>query len=149
MPNLPEPPDGSKIVLVVESEAPEIWWRDDQAAADQADPGDDPAWRWFFDHEEAPSGWKSIAAVTSGDVYLLHDKPLAEDDVDPEAAARRRPSHHALMRAQTALGEARDAEQLAGNALVAQMLNEMTIGVFQVALLKGLDEQLEAIKRGY
>lgn len=50
-----------------------------------------------------------------------------------------RPSHEHLMRAQEALGDARDAEQKAGNLGAAMVLNDVCLSVFQIALLEEFD----------
>jgi hypothetical protein len=60
----------------------------------------------------------------------------------------RRPSHDALMAAQEALGNARNIEQAAGNNLVAELLNQLTLTVFKVALQDDLDEWLAAQRAG-
>jgi hypothetical protein len=44
-----------------------------------------------------------------------------------------RPSHSHLMTATEALGEARDAEQRAGNGELSQVLNEFVLALFKVA----------------
>jgi hypothetical protein len=59
-----------------------------------------------------------------------------------------RPSHDALMAAQEALGNARNIEQAAGNNLVAELLNQLTLAVFKVALQDDLDEWLAAQRSG-
>jgi hypothetical protein len=51
-----------------------------------------------------------------------------------------RPSHDLLMQAQEILGRARDAELSAGNPGVAMVLNDMTVGIFQVALSTEIDD---------
>lgn len=52
----------------------------------------------------------------------------------------KRASHDLLMQAQAALGKARDVEQQAGNRGVAMVLNDMALGIFQVALSPDADE---------
>lgn len=64
----------------------------------------------------------------------------------PESTGR--PSHDALMRAQEALGEARNIEQDAGNAAVARLLNQLVLTVFQVSLRADLDELLASTESG-
>lgn len=53
----------------------------------------------------------------------------------PEAeTTEHRPSFQWLMAAQEALGEARDAEQAAGNTELATLLNNTVLGLFALAL---------------
>lgn len=58
-------------------------------------------------------------------------------DKQPDA---RRPSHDALMRAQDALGDARQAEEEAGNHGAAMVLNDLVISLFQIALSDEFDD---------
>lgn len=53
----------------------------------------------------------------------------------------KRPSHDLLMQAEELLGKARDVERDAGNKGVAMVLNDLTLGIFKVAL----DTELDAL----
>jgi hypothetical protein len=52
----------------------------------------------------------------------------------------KRASHDLLMQASEALIRAREVEQEAGNRGVAMVLNDMTVGIFQLALSPNADE---------
>lgn len=55
-----------------------------------------------------------------------------------------RPSHEFVMQAQDALGEARNAEQAAGNFGVAMVLNDLVLSLFQIALNDEFDDLANA-----
>jgi hypothetical protein len=59
----------------------------------------------------------------------------------------RRVSHDDLMAGQELLGRARDAEQAAGNAAVAALLNGMVVTLFKVAIQVDIDSEIEAVMR--
>lgn len=51
-----------------------------------------------------------------------------------------RPSHDLLMKAQELLGEAREVERAAGNRGVSMVINDLTLGIFRIAIDTDVDD---------
>lgn len=60
-------------------------------------------------------------------------------------ATEKRPSHDLLMQAQELLGRARDVEQDGGHKGVAMVLNDLTLGIFKVAIDNDIDDLADAL----